>query len=677
MTNGKNVFFLLFLILAGCGALNKVADQTADPIPTSQVSLTPSQLDLIVGESVTLNSNIEESLITWRSLNENIASVTGNGLVTGISEGVTTINVWETDNELNFLAVPVSVYQPPLAAPANFTVEGYHRNNLLSWTLPTHNYFKEVEIRRSLGQAPDSVSSGTSIYTGTDSGTTDFNLSNGTTYYYSIFAKDTLGNYSPPSQKSGMPDDGVPPFSPSNFVATKSNGEITLSWFNPAKDFAGVLIRRSETSMPETVEDGDLVYDGNLETIVDTGRVNESIYYYRIWSYDAVGNHSETPVTVTANAIPVLFPDPNFESVIRAAIRQPSGITFSDALARVDRLNADIKGISSIEGIQYLTNLTTLYLNGNQINDINALSGLTNLRRLGLQDNEITDISMLSGLTNLTTLRLYSNQISDVSSLSGLTNLIYLSLSGNQISDISVLSDLINLRFLYLPNNQISDISALSGLTSLTDLSLGGNQISDISAISGLTSLTLLLLGENQINDTSALSGLTNLTLLSLSRNQISDIDALSGFTSLTSLWLHTNQIDDIGALSGLTNLDYLSLENNQINDISPISSLTNLTKLILYNNQIIDISAISGLTSLTLLFLGENQIVNIEALSGLTNLRGLTLNSNQINNINALSGLTNLVSLRLQDNPFDSSPGTQARDILDSFIADGTDVIY
>ena len=60
-------------------------------------------------------------------------------------------------------------------------------------------------------------------------------------------------------------------------------------------------------------------------------------------------------------------------------------------------------------GVQDLTSLTTLHLDGNSITDIGTLSGLTLLTRLYLNDNSITDISALSGLTGLMDLALHNN----------------------------------------------------------------------------------------------------------------------------------------------------------------------------------------------------------------------------------------------------------------------------
>ena len=200
----------------------------------------------------------------------------------------------------------------------------------------------------------------------------------------------------------------------------------------------------------------------------------------------------------------VNIPDANFKVAINNKLGQPTDYnpTIADLNGITGTFDAHNSNISSIEGAQYLTNLTNLQLSENQISDIFAVSSLSNLTSLGLNLNQISEISAVSGLTNLTNLNFSHNPISEISAVSGLTNLTSL----------------------YLYDIQISDISAISGLTSLSELSLGDNQISDISTVSGLTNLSTLYLNKNQISDILAISGLANLHTLYLYDNQISDI---------------------------------------------------------------------------------------------------------------------------------------------------------
>jgi hypothetical protein len=195
---------------------------------------------------------------------------------------------------------------------------------------------------------------------------------------------------------------------------------------------------------------------------------------------------------------------------------------YSTSLTELDLRNINLTD-ADIEPLRHMTNLTDLFLTGNQISDISPLAGLTNLTFLILLSNQISDIGPLAGLTNLTTLSLDSNQIIDIGPLAWLTNLETLHLGNNEISDISPLARLANLRLLHLGNNEISDIGPLARLANLEWLYLGPNQISDIGPLAGLANLFYLELNNNQISDISPLAKLTGLTILYLDNNNISD----------------------------------------------------------------------------------------------------------------------------------------------------------
>ena len=87
--------------------------------------------------------------------------------------------------------------------------------------------------------------------------------------------------------------DGTAPAPPFDFKARVLRGTIQLTWVNPnAVDFAQVSIRRSTTGYPASLTDGDLVYEGEDTSFVDTDVVPQSTYYYRAVAHDRAGNVS-------------------------------------------------------------------------------------------------------------------------------------------------------------------------------------------------------------------------------------------------------------------------------------------------------------------------------------------------------------------------------------------------
>ena len=176
----------------------------------------------------------------------------------------------------------------------------------------------------------------------------------------------------------------------------------------------------------------------------------------------------------------------------------------------------------TIAGETYDSSVTVLELNQKGIVDLSPLAGMTQLTGLYLLGNDISDLSPLANLTQLQILFLSLNNISDLSPLANLTQLQRLYLSSNDISDISALKGLTNLETLNIDRNRIVDVSALNGMTKLSFLTMIGNNVSDISVLQGLTKLETAYLSYNQIDDISALGGLDRLKALTLSSNPLS-----------------------------------------------------------------------------------------------------------------------------------------------------------
>lgn len=135
------------------------------------------------------------------------------------------------------------------------------------------------------------------------------------------------------------------------------------------------------------------------------------------------------------------FPDPNLETAIREAITIREGPIYPSDLDSLTYLDASVKNIADLTGLECCTSLASLSLWGNQISHISPLADLTSLTDLWLNQNQISDISPLTNLTSLTDLLLWYNQISDISPLvdnEGLSEWDIVNLSGNPLSSDSI-----------------------------------------------------------------------------------------------------------------------------------------------------------------------------------------------------------------------------------------------
>lgn len=123
-------------------------------------------------------------------------------------------------------------------------------------------------------------------------------------YYFRIIAEDGYGQ----TIDSGIlsfttkgKDDVTPPSNPITFTAEAEGTAIRLVWQNPNdEDFRSVRIMKSTLFYSNDIADGDIVYEGSLETFLDTAVVTSVRYYYTLFAKDVAGNYSSG---VVADAI--------------------------------------------------------------------------------------------------------------------------------------------------------------------------------------------------------------------------------------------------------------------------------------------------------------------------------------------------------------------------------------
>jgi Leucine-rich repeat (LRR) protein len=225
-----------------------------------------------------------------------------------------------------------------------------------------------------------------------------------------------------------------------------------------------------------------------------------------------------------------------------------------ERLAQITKLECERKDIMSVEGIQYLTGLTTLNLYYNNLREID-LSKNTALTNLYLSNNNLREID-LSKNTALTNLHLSNNNLSAIN-LNKNKVLKELVMSDNNLREIN-LSKNIDLTWLTLINNNLSEVD-LSKNTALKNLYLSNNNLSEVD-LSKNTALKNLYLSNNNLSEVD-LSKNTALKNLYLSNNNLSEVD-LSKNTALTNLYLSNNNLSEVD-LSKNTALIVIDLGNN------------------------------------------------------------------------------------------------------------------
>ncbi|MGS2746723.1 leucine-rich repeat domain-containing protein [Bacillus zanthoxyli] len=100
------------------------------------------------------------------------------------------------------------------------------------------------------------------------------------------------------------------------------------------------------------------------------------------------------------------------------------------------------KEIKDVTGLEYMTNLENLTLEGVGLKNIEFISNLKQLNIVNVSHNQIEDITPLSSLKNLQWLNLADNHIKDVTVIGSMLDLLSLNLAGNEICDVRPLIQL-------------------------------------------------------------------------------------------------------------------------------------------------------------------------------------------------------------------------------------------
>jgi hypothetical protein len=153
-----------------------------------------------------------------------------------------------------------------------------------NWQNPTDSDFNKVVVVRKKDSVSSNIDDGTKVYEGSSNSFTGGTLPSNKKYYFSFWAYDNVGNVSARNSINLTTLDFEPPNAPNSLKASiNSNGGILVTWKNPNdNDFSKVVLYR----------DGISIYEGNLESFVDTLSQDGS-YEYEVYAYDTSDNVSD------------------------------------------------------------------------------------------------------------------------------------------------------------------------------------------------------------------------------------------------------------------------------------------------------------------------------------------------------------------------------------------------
>lgn len=332
------------------------------------------------------------------------------------------------------------------------------------------------------------------------------------------------------------------------------------------------------------------------------------------------------------------------------------GTVCDDAVLSLDRALADAVmaalSITDEPRCAELSGLTGLIANNSGITSLDGLQYAMNLSSLNLYNNDVTDLEPLRGLQKLGLLELGANpNLTDLGPLSELPVLFYLGLNRSvRVTDLNPLSGLDTLQQLHLGELPgITSMAPLSGLTGLTTLNLSQSGFTDFDSLRSLTGLQRLWLSQMSLTtaDIAFLEDLPQLTDLNLYFNSIDSLAPLAGLTQLTRLDIGTNPVSDLMHIASRS-FEELSVSETLVTEPALFDFLANLPeraalrRLSAYG---LGLTSWGPLTSgdfagLQDLLISDNALTSVPDLSGLPALEQLLISNNQLATVQDLENL-------------------------------------
>ena len=311
---------------------------------------------------------------------------------------------WQTRN----FAVVASASTGP-TVPGAPTLTGASAGNgsvTLSWSAPASDGGASVtnyEIYRGTTSGGEvKVAETGNVLSYPDTG-----LTNGTTYYYKVSAKNSVGEGALSNERSATPQTAATaPSAPTLLSATPGNGQVSLSWSAPTSNGGSAVtnytILRGGSSSGETF----LVTVGNVTSYIDAGLTNGATYFYEVEAMNAVGTG---PASNELSATPVA---PNFSisaTPSSHSIARGGTATYSVALSPSGGFAGSVSLSASIspkaKGVSFSFSPSSLTVPGGTSSTLTVRTGKGTARGT----YTVTITASGGGLTRTTTVTLIVN----------------------------------------------------------------------------------------------------------------------------------------------------------------------------------------------------------------------------------------------------------------------------
>ena len=230
-----------------------------------------------------------------------------------------------------------------------------------------------------------------------------------------------------------------------------------------------------------------------------------------------------------------------YEKILNELGKKP-GETFTEGEAKtIDSLSLTFSSNSNLKGIGRLSALEELWLYfpkpvkvSQCLKGIEELTGLRELEIEGNQLIQMKNLASLQGLTGLESLQITQGNITSLHGVEGLVSLKRLWIEWDQLTSLHGVQHLKNLQSLSVAGNRLTSLKGVEGLKNLEHLSAEYNEITSLKEVRGLRKLSLIYMTDNCLENVDAIKNLKNLEYLKLDENRLSKLPNMKKLTKLS-----------------------------------------------------------------------------------------------------------------------------------------------
>ena len=219
------------------------------------------------------------------------------------------------------------------------------------------------------------------------------------------------------------------------------------------------------------------------------------------------------------------------------------------------------------------------------ISDLSGLEQLTNIRSLMLEGEQIEDASPLFGLEKCHTLSLNCNPIASLDGIENMSGLQYLAISDTNVSE---LPDGLHVKTLYAKDSKLTKVPDFGGLKDV-EFDAGGADLQDYSNLGTAGNYSRLAINVREGRTGEVLDSLSGMRVgnLAASDLQIDSPKELSGVDVRAKMHIQNSSLTSLDGIEKFSELREINLAGcSGLRDLSPLNGLSSLETVIISDDM-------------------------------------------------------------------------------------------